>query len=184
MRPRLDTPFTTAAAFSPLPERDNTPPSFDPESTQLSSSLFSGFYPSSRDGVARELRAQKLGYDKSQWEPRTTDHLRASAVAGLSSPPRSRCRSSHSSCTHSPQASCQKPGLGCDKDTSRLAVPGKNIIDLDRIVRGLDTRTTVMLRNIPNKVDQQTLKEYIDETSRGLYNFLYLRIGKPNLLPT
>jgi hypothetical protein len=25
--------------------------------------------------------------------------------------------------------------------------------------------------------EQQTLKDYIDETSRGLYNFLYLRIG-------
>jgi hypothetical protein len=38
-------------------------------------------------------------------------------------------------------------------------------------------RFQVMLRNIPNKVDQATLKEYVDETSRGLYNFLYLRIG-------
>lgn len=79
---------------------------------------------------------------------------------------------------------------------NQLSIPGKNIIDLVRIARGLDTRTTVMLRNIPNKVDQvcsilarflyliwltgnlqQTLKEYIDETSKGLYNFLYLRIG-------
>lgn len=178
VRPRLDTPFT-AAAFSLLPERENTPPSFNPEPAQLSSSLFSGFYPSSRDDVTRELHAQKkLGYDRSQWEPRANDHLRAGAAADLSSPPHSRCRSSHSSCTQSPQASCQKPGLGCEKDTSQLTIPGKNIIDLDRIVRGLDTRTTVMLRNIPNKVDQQTLKEYIDETSRGLYNFLYLRIGK------
>lgn len=80
---------------------------------------------------------------------------------------------------------------------NQMSIPGKNIIDLARIARGLDTRTTVMLRNIPNKVDQvglvlarflyliwltgnlqQTLKEYIDETSKGLYNFLYLRIGK------
>ncbi|KAI5820212.1 RNA recognition motif 2, partial [Pyronema omphalodes] len=45
----------------------------------------------------------------------------------------------------------------------------------------LDTRTTVMLRNIPNKVDQETLKSYIDETSRGLYNFLYLRIDFRNI---
>lgn len=34
-----------------------------------------------------------------------------------------------------------------------------------------------MLRNIPNKVDQQTLKDYVDSTSLGKYNFLYLRIG-------
>lgn len=38
-----------------------------------------------------------------------------------------------------------------------------------------------MLRNIPNKVDQLTLKEYIDETSKGLYNFLYLRIDFRNI---
>jgi hypothetical protein len=55
--------------------------------------------------------------------------------------------------------------------------PAKNAIDLDEILHGLDTRTTVMLRNIPNKVDQATLKDYLDETSAGLYNFLYLRIG-------
>ncbi|KAI5854811.1 RNA recognition motif 2-domain-containing protein [Tricharina praecox] len=62
-----------------------------------------------------------------------------------------------------------------------LLLPGKNVIDLDRIARGLDTRTTVMLRNIPNKVDQATLKDYVDETSRGLYNFLYLRIDFRNI---
>ncbi|KAI5849420.1 RNA recognition motif 2-domain-containing protein [Morchella snyderi] len=60
-------------------------------------------------------------------------------------------------------------------------VPGKNVIDLERIARGLDTRTTVMLRNIPNKVDQQTLKDYVDTTSKGLYNFLYLRIDFRNI---
>ncbi|RPA86148.1 hypothetical protein BJ508DRAFT_372923 [Ascobolus immersus RN42] len=59
--------------------------------------------------------------------------------------------------------------------------PAKNAIDLDEILHGLDTRTTVMLRNIPNKVDQATLKEYLDETSAGLYNFLYLRIDFKNL---
>jgi len=40
-----------------------------------------------------------------------------------------------------------------------------------------------MLRNIPNKVDQPALKDFLDSTSRGKYDFLYLRIGKPYLLP-
>lgn len=51
-----------------------------------------------------------------------------------------------------------------------------------------------MLRNIPNKIDQVTspdkellakltppkamLKEIIDETSHGKYDFMYLRIGR------
>lgn len=50
-----------------------------------------------------------------------------------------------------------------------------------------------MLRNIPNKIDQVSLpcmtrqritdldqamlKEIVDETSRGKYDFMYLRIG-------
>jgi hypothetical protein len=35
-----------------------------------------------------------------------------------------------------------------------------------------------MLRNIPNKMDSAMLKAIIDETSRGAYDFMYLRIGK------
>ncbi|RPB05773.1 hypothetical protein L873DRAFT_539233 [Choiromyces venosus 120613-1] len=73
---------------------------------------------------------------------------------------------------------------GGDGLPSQLQVPGKNVIDLERIERGLDTRTTVMLRNIPNKVDQQTLKEYVDTTSKAQYNFLYLRIGMSAMLAT
>ncbi|KAK9468962.1 RNA recognition motif 2-domain-containing protein [Lipomyces arxii] len=59
---------------------------------------------------------------------------------------------------------------------TNATVPKNNVVDLERIARGLDTRTTLMLRNIPNKVDQQMLKEYIDVTNRGTYDFLYLRI--------
>ena len=35
-----------------------------------------------------------------------------------------------------------------------------------------------MLRNIPNRVDQKQLKQIIDRTSLGDYDFMYLRIGK------
>ncbi|PWW80343.1 hypothetical protein C7212DRAFT_291733 [Tuber magnatum] len=70
---------------------------------------------------------------------------------------------------------------GGDGLHNQLQVPGKNVIDLERIEHGLDTRTTVMLRNIPNKVDQQTLKEYVDATSKAQYNFLYLRIDFRNV---
>lgn len=35
-----------------------------------------------------------------------------------------------------------------------------------------------MLRNIPNKIDQAMLKDIVDETSHGKYDFMYLRIGK------
>jgi hypothetical protein len=51
-------------------------------------------------------------------------------------------------------------------------------IDVHRISLGLDVRTTVMLRNIPNRVTSPMLKRIIDETSLGNYDFMYLRIGK------
>lgn len=55
---------------------------------------------------------------------------------------------------------------------TKADLPKNNVVDLDRIARGLDTRTTLMLRNIPNKVDQQMLKEYIDVTNEKTYDFL------------
>ncbi|RMD41465.1 hypothetical protein DV735_g3673, partial [Chaetothyriales sp. CBS 134920] len=53
-------------------------------------------------------------------------------------------------------------------------------IDVQRIELGLDVRTTVMLRNIPNRVTSLTLKEILDETSHGTYDFMYLRIDFAN----
>lgn len=58
--------------------------------------------------------------------------------------------------------------------------PNHNVVDLDKIRRGVDVRTTIMLRNIPNKIDQVQLKEIIDQTSFGKYDFMYLRIDFAN----
>lgn len=55
---------------------------------------------------------------------------------------------------------------------TRDPVPWSNVIDLSRVERGLDTRATLMIRNIPNRVSQQDLKEYIDVTSKKTYDFL------------
>ncbi|KAL8632267.1 hypothetical protein Q9189_002057 [Teloschistes chrysophthalmus] len=55
-----------------------------------------------------------------------------------------------------------------------------NVVDVDRIRKGADVRTTIMLRNIPNKIDQTMLKEIVDDTSRGRYDFMYLRIDFAN----
>ncbi|KAL8795982.1 MAG: hypothetical protein Q9195_001558 [Heterodermia aff. obscurata] len=55
-----------------------------------------------------------------------------------------------------------------------------NVVDIERIRQGLDVRTTIMLRNIPNKIDQAMLKDIVDETSRGKYDFMYLRIDFAN----
>ncbi|KAK1831709.1 RNA recognition motif 2-domain-containing protein [Podospora conica] len=55
-----------------------------------------------------------------------------------------------------------------------------NQVDVERIRSGIDVRTTIMLRNIPNKVDQPMLKKIVDESSWGKYDFMYLRIDFAN----
>ncbi|KAF2750458.1 hypothetical protein M011DRAFT_243337 [Sporormia fimetaria CBS 119925] len=51
-----------------------------------------------------------------------------------------------------------------------------NRVRRERILDGSDIRTTVMLRNIPNKMDWLSLKQLIDQHCLGSYDFLYLRI--------
>ncbi|KAF4972616.1 hypothetical protein FZEAL_9559, partial [Fusarium zealandicum] len=55
-----------------------------------------------------------------------------------------------------------------------------NTVQLKELIAGRDCRTTVMLRNIPNKVDQPMLKRIIDQSSFGRYDFMYLRIDFAN----
>ncbi|KAI0180246.1 RNA recognition motif 2-domain-containing protein [Hypoxylon sp. FL1284] len=55
-----------------------------------------------------------------------------------------------------------------------------NHVDITRIEGGIDVRTTIMLRNIPNKVDQALLKRIVDDSSWGKYDFMYLRIDFAN----
>lgn len=55
-----------------------------------------------------------------------------------------------------------------------------NVVDLNKIRYGQDVRTTLMLRNIPNRVDQAGLEEWLNITSRGQYDFMYLRIDFAN----
>ncbi|KXS14131.1 hypothetical protein M427DRAFT_354935 [Gonapodya prolifera JEL478] len=59
-------------------------------------------------------------------------------------------------------------------------IPKANEINLWRVMMGLDKRTTCMIRNIPNKYSQQMLIDFVDETHRGHYDFLYLRIDFKN----
>ncbi|KAF2714828.1 hypothetical protein K504DRAFT_445767 [Pleomassaria siparia CBS 279.74] len=51
-----------------------------------------------------------------------------------------------------------------------------NKVQRERIERGTDVRTTVMLRNIPNKLDWMSLKALLDKECFGCYDFVYLRI--------
>ncbi|XP_043707545.1 protein MEI2-like 4 isoform X4 [Telopea speciosissima] len=53
-------------------------------------------------------------------------------------------------------------------------------LDIDRIVHGEDTRTTLMIKNIPNKYTSKMLLAAIDEHHRGTYDFIYLPIDFKN----
>ncbi|KAH6771116.1 hypothetical protein C2S52_015919 [Perilla frutescens var. hirtella] len=53
-------------------------------------------------------------------------------------------------------------------------------LDLERIVRGDDKRTTLMIKNIPNKYTSKMLLAAIDERHRGTYDFIYLPIDFKN----
>lgn len=78
------------------------------------------------------------------------------------------------------------PGLHRRRQVGRspfslvLGSQAHNVVDLEKIRQGLDVRTTIMLRNIPNKIDQVMLKSIVDETSLHKYDFMYLRIDFAN----
>ncbi|KAF2736952.1 hypothetical protein EJ04DRAFT_389527, partial [Polyplosphaeria fusca] len=51
-----------------------------------------------------------------------------------------------------------------------------NRVRRDRILDGSDVRTTIMIRNCPNRMDWLQLKEVLEEHCFGTYDFMYLRI--------
>ena len=57
---------------------------------------------------------------------------------------------------------------------------GLFIINLENIIRGLDQRTTVMIRHIPNKYTSQTLLEELDDVCKNRYDFFYLPLDSDN----
>ncbi|KAI3744073.1 hypothetical protein L1987_57145 [Smallanthus sonchifolius] len=53
-------------------------------------------------------------------------------------------------------------------------------LDLDKISNGEDTRTTLMIKNIPNKYTSNMLLAAINENHSGTYDFIYLPIDFKN----
>ncbi|UJO19113.1 Meiosis protein mei2 [Fulvia fulva] len=53
-------------------------------------------------------------------------------------------------------------------------------VRVDRINNGMDVRTTVMLRNLPNKWGVTEWKQMLDKYTFGMYDFSYLRIDFGN----
>ncbi|OJT09286.1 Meiosis protein mei2 [Trametes pubescens] len=59
--------------------------------------------------------------------------------------------------------------------------PGtKNIVDIAAIESGVDTRTTVMIKNIPNKMSDKDLLNFINRVCPRRIDFMYLRMDFQN----
>ncbi|KAF8897027.1 RNA recognition motif 2-domain-containing protein [Gymnopilus junonius] len=56
----------------------------------------------------------------------------------------------------------------------------RNQLNIAKIEEGLDTRTTVMIKNIPNKMSDTDLTEYIGKVCPRRIDFLYLRMDFKN----
>ncbi|KAH0827964.1 RNA recognition motif 2-domain-containing protein [Lanmaoa asiatica] len=63
---------------------------------------------------------------------------------------------------------------------SPRAPPENNQLDIRKIEQGLDTRTTVMIKNIPNKMTDKELIAYINKICPRRIDFLYLRMDFQN----
>jgi len=53
-------------------------------------------------------------------------------------------------------------------------------VDIEKIENGQDVRTTLMVRNVPNRFNSERFKEMLDGTSRGHFDFSYLRTDFTN----
>uniref|UniRef100_A0A7N0SXD0 RRM domain-containing protein n=1 Tax=Kalanchoe fedtschenkoi TaxID=63787 RepID=A0A7N0SXD0_KALFE len=67
-----------------------------------------------------------------------------------------------------------------ENNVSQLESKKQYQLDLEKIISGEDTRTTLMIKNIPNKYTSKMLLAAIDENHRGTYDFLYLPIDFKN----
>ncbi|GAA5846981.1 hypothetical protein JCM9279_006979 [Rhodotorula babjevae] len=59
-------------------------------------------------------------------------------------------------------------------------IPASNVLNFERIERGLDVRTTVMIKNIPNKLKDYEVMALIEEVVGRSFDFFYLRTDYSN----
>jgi len=91
---------------------------------------------------------------------------------------------SHKNHAHTPTppspSNQESNGLGkCD--ITQLGSPNDhNQLNLAKISNGGDTRTTIMIKNIPNKMSDLDLTEYISQVCPRRIDFLYLRMDFKN----
>ncbi|RSH91271.1 hypothetical protein EHS25_009570 [Saitozyma podzolica] len=66
------------------------------------------------------------------------------------------------------------------KPRAKHFVPAENVVFEERVRAGLDPRTTIMIKDVPNKLSRQGLVQVLDEVVPGEYDFVYLRFDFKN----
>lgn len=117
--------------------------------------------------TARIQRNDSLS-DASQTSPRHCRRNWSSAVIPVDGPRRFF--------GERPNGLVHQPRNDTDATMRKNNWNANNTVSKLRIETGLDVRTTIMLRNIPNKMDAMSLKDLVDIWCRGTYDFMYLRI--------
>ncbi|KIR58672.1 hypothetical protein I314_05511 [Cryptococcus bacillisporus CA1873] len=75
----------------------------------------------------------------------------------------------------------QKQGLGGHWDSNdRKTIPEQNRVFPERVMAGLDSRTTVMVKDVPNKLSRQELVDILNGVVPGEFDFVYLRFDFKN----
>lgn len=69
---------------------------------------------------------------------------------------------------------------GDEYETEKNSDHSKYELSVSKIMAGEDTRTTLMIKNIPNKYDQEMLLTALNKNHCGLYDFFYLPIDFKN----
>ena len=155
----------------PQAVHESPPASYDPRlagNSFLSQQPFGG---GSRFTVGQQPMMTSSSYAGYAGYPATRTTSQPQSPAGAR---RMRSQSSMSSYSTTPtpqQWSGQRSPARRESEANGLFS-----LNLDHILSGAETRTTLMIRNIPNKYTQKMLLSKVDECHKGLYDFFYLPI--------
>ena len=103
----------------------------------------------------------------STWS--SNQHTNHRPLRSISLPPSGPIvNASNSNSSSSPSSNQERRSRPDDKRNFTL--------NIQAVQQGIDRRTTLMIKNIPNKYTQKMLLSTVDETHKGLYDFFYLPI--------